>query len=166
MSRQDDSLDALLKRAAPERLPAGFGDRVVAAARARRRRRLFCRFLAGAAAVVAIGLALRGYLDRAPEERGASHSARHVARLVPRPAPREEQEEAEEPESFAVQLESTGESPQRVMMARINGTYLLVARPNDEMADELDEMLRIPTAVVGALSSGPGSGAMAAQLGR
>jgi len=166
MSHPEDPLDTLLKRSAPGRVPAGFADRVVAAARARRRWRRLRRAVLGVAAVVAIGLALRGYMGLAPEELGATHGPRHVARLVPRPEPRVEQDEAEEAGSFAVQLESTGESRQRVMMARINGTYLLVAKPNDAMADELDEMLRIPTAVVGALSSGSSSGAMAAQLGR
>jgi hypothetical protein len=34
------------------------------------------------------------------------------------------------------------------------------------MADELEELLRIPTAVVGALSTGRGGGAVAAQLDR
>ena len=153
MEPADEKLDALLRHAAPDGVPPGFADRVVAAARSHRRRRRLRRAVLGIAALLALGLALRAYLAPEPSQRPAprTHAARPAAA-------------ADQPESFAVQFVSTGENPQRVMMAKINGTYVISARPNDEMADELEELLRLPAAMAGSMSSAPGGAAMAVVL--
>ena len=52
----------------------------------------------------------------------------------------------------------------REMMARINDTYVIRARPNDDMADELEELLRVPTANAGVVSAACGRASMAASF--
>ena len=160
MDSDDPKLDALLERAAPDGAPRGFADRVVAASGARRRqRRLRLAFL-GAAAVVAACLGLYAVRGRGPRSDDV------VRVTVPDLAESREAVVVEAPatESFAVQLAPTGASGQRVMMARINDTYVVHARPNDEMADELEELLRVPTAKLGLVSVASGRASMAASF--
>lgn len=156
----DNKLDALLRRAAPDGAPPGFADAVLDAASARRRARRLRAVALGVAAAVALALGLGAVLSRSRPARPAQVTRVRTAETRrPEPAP-----EAEEPGSFAVQLVSTGETTHRVMMARINGTYVISARPNDEMADELEELLRLPAAMVGSLSSAAGGASMAVLL--
>ena len=160
MDSDDPKLDALLKRAAPDGAPHGFADRVVAAAGGRRRqRRLRLAFL-GAAAVVAACLGLYAARGRRP---GGDDVVRVT---VPDLAGSREAVvvEASATESFAAQLAPTCASGQRVMMARINDTYMIRARPNDDMADELEELLRVPTAKAGVVSAACGRASMAASF--
>jgi hypothetical protein len=66
--------------------------------------------------------------------------------------------------SFAVQLPVTGQAPYRVMMARIDGRGVVVARPSDVLADELEELLREPRTMVGSVSSDAAGASMAARI--
>jgi len=157
----DPKLDALLERAAPDGAPPGFADRVVAASGARRRQRRFRLVFLGAAAVVAACLGLYAARGLGP---GDDDDVVRVT--VPEFAGSREAVVVEAPatESFAVQLAPTCVVGQRVMMGRINDTYVIRARPNDEMADELEELLRVPTAKAGLVSAASGRASMAASF--
>jgi len=160
----DPELDALLRRAAPDGAPPGLAERVVVAVKARRRRRRVRLVALGVAAAVAACVALCIALARPPGDGPATPDTVHVT--VPDLSGTREAAPATAvaPESFAVQLQATGASGQRVMMARIDGRCVLVVRPDDEMADALDELFRLPTAMAGCLSAEPRGAAMAAQL--
>jgi len=54
-------------------------------------------------------------------------------------------------------LPSTGEAEHCVMIARINGKCAIFARPNDQMADEPEELPPVPVSMAGSVSpDGPG----------
>ena len=160
MDSDDPKLDALLKRAAPDGAPPGFADGVIAAAGGRRRQRRLRLALLGAAAVVAACLCLYAARGSRPDDDGV------VRVKVPDLAGSRDAivVEAAATESFAVQLAPICGRGQRVMMARINDTYMIRARPNDDMADELEELLRVPTAKAGVVSAACGRASMAASF--
>jgi hypothetical protein len=158
IGREERRLNALLEQAAPGDAPPGFAERVVAAARARRstRSRLRVLFVASAvAAAAALALGAWAVLGRGGKVQPGPQIAVSWEKEEP-PA-------AASP-SFAVQLPVTGQVSYRVMMARIDGRCVLVARPNDVLADELEELLREPTAMVGSVSSGAPGPSMAARI--
>ena len=158
--QEDNKLDSLLRQAAPEGARPGFAESVVAATRARRRGRRMRSVVVGLAAAVALAVGLGVALSRSQTQ-----VPEHVERVrTVEAAPTEALPESEVEDSFAVQFVSTGERPQRVMMARINGTCVISARPNDEMADELEELLRLPAAMAGSVSAVDGGAALAVAL--
>lgn len=164
MDPMDRKLDELLNQAAPRGAPPGFADRVVAATRSRRRRRRLRLAALSAAAVVAacLGLAaLAGLFSPATPV-----LPRVVQPIVPEITTSHEAEivDAVEPVSFAVQLPPATESDQRVIMARINDTFILVARPKRRRADERDDWPRPPSVMTGSVTAQDGSAWMAAQL--
>jgi len=152
----DPRLDALLREAAPAGAPPGFADRVVVATRSRRRVRRTVRIAIAAAAAVALLPVIRlAFVDRST--RPAAEEARRIADAGPK-EPGEAEPDDGGSESFAVRLPAAADSAQRVMMGRINGTYVIVARPRDEMADEPDERSSSPVAMAGSVSAeGPGA---------
>jgi hypothetical protein len=158
----DPKLDALLREAAPDGVPPGFADAVLAAARARRRKRCCTRIvLAAAAAVLLLPLIRFALVERRPPTEG-----QQARRIVEEPAaqPHESEPEGGEAESFAIALPPAEGARQRVMMARLNGKILVVARPNDAMADELEELLRLPVTMAGSVSAGGQGPSMAIQF--
>ena len=164
MDPMDRRLDELLNQAAPRGAPPGFADRVVAAARSRRRRRRLRLATVSAAAVVAACLGLATLC-------GVFLFTKRDRHVVVRPAVPEittsheaEIVDAVEPVSFAVQLPPATESDQRVIMARINDTFILVARPKRRGADERDDWPRPPSVMTGSVTAQDGSAWMAAQL--
>jgi len=117
---EDPKLDDLLHRAAPPQAPSGFAESVLAAARARRRRRVWPARTAGIAAaiVLAVGLCV---LMRPADEAVGPPPPQAVA---PRAASPEDEEE-----SFAIELPSTGDATHQFMAGRCNGRMLVFVGP-------------------------------------
>jgi hypothetical protein len=137
----DPQLEALLRGAAPEDVPAGFAERVVAASRARQRASRVARiWLASAAAVLVLSPAIALLLTARPVPREASRGA--AVSVAERP----------EAESFAVQFPAAERSGQQVMMGQINGKLFLTARPSREDSDELADLPRLPMSMAGSVS--------------
>ncbi|MFC1805565.1 hypothetical protein ACFL09_01115 [Planctomycetota bacterium] len=159
MDAEDDKLDALMERAAPD-APPGFADRVMALSLARRRRRRIQRVLVAAVAVVAVCLGLWAILSRRGDDDGLGRVR------VPRIDETREPEIAvvAKQESYAVQLLPKDGPGQRVMMAHINGTYIIRARPKPSSADEAAPPPRTPSVKAGMLSTSTSGESMAASL--
>ncbi|HUT35522.1 MAG TPA: hypothetical protein VNE39_18685 [Planctomycetota bacterium] len=137
-------LDELLRRAAPRGVPDGFAGRVLASARARQRRGRLVRWAVAAAAVLAVGVAVRLWLDsQVGTLRGLVARAEFVA------PPKREAVERTPSASFAAVLPSTGDATHSVMIARFNGKLVVCARPK---ATEADEFWPTPRSMVGWVS--------------
>ena len=137
-------LDALIRSAAPEDVPEGLADHVLATARAGQRRRRFVRLVVAAAAALAVGAGLRLWLDRqAGTLRGLVAKAEFVA------PPKHKAVERPPSASFAALLPSTGDATHSVMMGRFNGRLVIRARPK---AAEDDELGPTPRSMVGWVS--------------
>jgi hypothetical protein len=141
----DPKLDALLRAAAPDGVPEGLANRVLATARTRQRRGHLVRLAVAAAAVLALGAGVRLWLDsQAVPLRGLVAKAEFVA-----PPPKREAVEQPPSASFAALLPSTGDATHSVMMARFNGKLVICARPKAGVADEFGA---IPRSMVGWVS--------------
>ena len=140
----DPRLDVLLSDAAPQGVPEGFADRVLAMGRARQRRGRLVRLAVAAAAALALGIAVRLWLDRQAQPlRGLvakTEVAAPAAAEAPDPSPTG---------SFAAAVPPRGDSTHSVMMARFNGTLIVRARPK---ATEGDEPGPAPRVMVGWIS--------------
>ena len=154
MSDPDDGrLDALVRSAAPNGAIPGFAERVVAAARARRRGRRAWRLALGAAAVVVSAVGFGIYI-RSPEPDPRAAEVTRPAELKGVSAPPVEGP-ADEETSFAIVLPPTARPRPRVMMARINGTTVLFARPPGRRADAPTGKIRSPRLMAGSVSPDP-----------
>ena len=145
----DPKLDALLRAAAPEGVPEGLADRVLATARARQRRGRLVRLAVAAAAILALGAGVRLWLDsQASTLQGLVAQTAFVA-----PQTREAVAEQPPSASFAALLPSTGDATHSVMVARFDGRLVICARPKPAEDDEFGPTSRVMVGCVSADSA-------------
>jgi hypothetical protein len=150
----DEKLDELLRRSAPAGAPPEFVDRVLAATQGRRRGRRLRRLALGAAALIAVGAGIALALSQPRPRPQADSEARTTPAVAVAPQAESDAQPAAEEPSFAVVLPTPGEPAQRVMMARLNGTVVIVARPHDQSWSARGaELPRTPSARAGSVSS-------------
>jgi len=145
----DRELDALLAQAAPT-APPDLADRVVAAVRARHRRRRVVRAVVAGAAIVALCAGLWALLGRRTADHGGGPSR------VPEIAGMRDGRPVEaETASYAAELPGGGLATHAVMMGRINDTYVIVARPRHPGPRQWQELTAGASAMTGAVTSEP-----------
>jgi len=149
---EDPKLDALLEGAAPADAPPGFADRVLAAARLRRRRLLLTRIVVAVAAALAVGASV-GLLSR---PRGTPPQAPAVAQVEPSGIATP----AAEAGGCAVSFAPTEQAQRYTIIGKVNGTLILINRP----IGEPQQLAEAPMAMFGSLSPGGEGPSMAVRF--